>query len=173
MINQDSSVVSDASSITSIQSRAYSNPPPESKDEWLRRESIPEWPLPMMKKDLVKADNILLDSVEAIENDLKKHASNSLVVCVCVCVCVCLHTYVREYVCGMCHSIIGCFLFIPEYDSNFLDRVSKKLEDLETNVAYLSDFFLTDTHRPSIKPSTSGGLSNLPKHGTYRLIILF
>ena len=54
-----------------------------------------------------------------------------------------------------------------EYDSNFLDRVSKKLEDLETNVSYLSDFFLTDTQRP-IKPSTTGGLSNLPKNGRYR-----
>ena len=53
---------------------------------------------------------------------------------------------------------------IPEYDSNFLDKVGKKLADLETNVAYLSDFFLTDTER-TIKPSTSGGLSNLPKHG--------
>ena len=96
MINQDSSVVSDESSITSVQSRAHSIPPPESKDEWLRRESIPEWPVPVMKKDLVKADNI--DSVEAIENDLKKHASNSLVVCVCVCVCVCMLTYASMHV---------------------------------------------------------------------------
>ena len=107
MINQDSSVVSDASSITSIQSRAYSNPPPESKDEWLRRESIPEWPLPMMKKDLVKADNILSDSVEAIENDLKKHASNSLVVCVCACI----HMYASMYVVCVTLSLAVFFLF--------------------------------------------------------------
>ena len=53
---------------------------------------------------------------------------------------------------------------IPEYDSNFLDTVGKKLAELETNIAYLSEFFLTDTERP-IKLSTSGGLSNLPKHG--------
>ena len=42
--------------------------------------------------------------------------------------------------------------------------VGKKLADLEANVAYLSDFFITDTERP-INSSTSGGLSHLPKHG--------
>ena len=118
MINQDSSVVSDASSIASIQSRAHSIPPPESKDEWLMRESIPEWPLPVMKKDVVKADNILsiTDSVEAIENDLKKHASNSLsCVCACVlyvvCVCACMRTYVSMYVVCVTLSLAVFFLF--------------------------------------------------------------
>lgn len=126
MINQVSSIASDVSSIASVRSRSQSIPPPDSKDEWFKRESISEWPLPLMKQDLMDANNIIAitDTVDNIESDLKKHA---------------------------------------KYDSNFLDTVSKKLVDLETNMSYLSDFFLTDIERP-IKESTSGGLSNLPKH---------
>ena len=70
------------------------------------------------------------------------------------------------------HRVLECCNgLIPEYDSNFLDTVGKKLADLEANVAYLSNFFITDTERP-INPSTSGGLSHLPKHGKNSISLL-
>lgn len=80
MINQVSSIASDVSSIASVRSRSQSIPPPDSKDEWFKRESISEWPLPLMKQDLMDANNIIAitDTVDNIESDLKKHASNRL-----------------------------------------------------------------------------------------------
>ena len=89
MINQISSTTSDASSITSVQSRSHSIPPPETKDEWFMRESITEWPVPLKKRDHTDNISAITDSVDAIESDLKKHASNCYL-CVCMCVCVCV-----------------------------------------------------------------------------------
>ncbi|XP_065912772.1 protein FAM227B-like [Dysidea avara] len=125
MIQQFSSVISEIPSFMS-EKRSSSVAPPETKDEWLRRESIPEWPKSLVEHEEASVENVasVLDSVENVERDLKNHA---------------------------------------KYDSNFLDTVSKKLAELETNMTYLSDFFLSNTPR-HIKLSTSGGLSNLPRN---------
>jgi len=81
MINQASSIASDVSSIISERSRSHSQsiPPPDTKDEWFRRESITEWPKPLMKQDLMSAEDIssIMENVENLEKDLKKHASKS------------------------------------------------------------------------------------------------
>ena len=77
MINQVSSIASDVSSIVSMKSHSPSIAPPGTKDEWFERENITEWPTPSMKQTLVNSDNIntITESVENIENDLKRHAS--------------------------------------------------------------------------------------------------
>ena len=79
MINQIPSIASDVSSITSVRSRAHSIVPPESKDEWFERQNITEWP---MKQDQRRPDsiNIITESVENLEEDLKKHASQQLAI---------------------------------------------------------------------------------------------
>ena len=107
MINQISSTPSDASSITRVQSRSHSIPPPETKDEWFMRESITEWPVPLKKRDHTDNISAITDSVDAIESDLKKHASNCyLCVCVRACACVCM-CVLRVGVC-MCDAFIDC-----------------------------------------------------------------
>ena len=88
MINQVSSIVSDVSSIISVKSRSHSIAPPETKDEWFERENITEWPMPSMKQNPTNADNIstITESVDNLEKDLKKHASDFIVR-------VCIHQY--------------------------------------------------------------------------------
>ena len=83
MINQVSSIASDVSSITSVKSHAHSiATPPVSKDEWFEREKITEWPT---KQDQKRPDsiNIITESVENLEEDLKKHASEPLAITPC------------------------------------------------------------------------------------------
>jgi len=76
MIQQFSSVLSEIPSFMSDK-RPSSVAPPETKDEWLRRESIPEWPKPLVEHEEASVENIasVLDSVENVEMDLKNHAS--------------------------------------------------------------------------------------------------
>lgn len=77
MINQASSTTSDMSFITSDKSHRQSIPPPDTKDEWFSRESITVWPAPVVKQDLMPAEDIssIMENVENLEKDLKKHAS--------------------------------------------------------------------------------------------------
>ena len=81
MMNQLSSTTSDvSSSISSGTSHRQSIPPPDTKDEWFRRESITVWPTPAIENDQMSVEDVtsIMDSVESLEKDLKKHASRGL-----------------------------------------------------------------------------------------------
>jgi len=194
MIQQFSSVISEIPSLVSDR-RSSSVPPPETKDEWLRRESIPEWPRPLHEDDEVSVENItsVLDSVENVERDLKNHASkfhtgkrgkgilfffnyhNTIQILIVKSPSAFIvHDVFLPLPSYNCHCSTSCD-FEPtrvlltnctspiEYDSNFLDTVSKKLAELETNMTYLSDFFLSDTQQQP-RTARNSELSNLPRN---------